>query len=387
MFSSRTDWQRTPNYLAMLLEERRSVGLSVIDLTISNPTKCGISYADDRILRALTDETTLIYDPSPFGSVAARKAIAGYYAVNGISVDPAHIVLTAGTSEAYGMLFMLLCDPHDTILVPTPSYPLFEYLARLHNITPESYRLLYDGEWHLDMQSVREAMRDSVRAIVIVSPHNPTGMVVREAEMEELCRIAQHHSVPLIVDEVFLDYQWRRTQEIDTCDGILKFSLNGISKTLGLPQLKLGWIVVTGEAGSRNEALERLEIVSDTFLSVNTPVQHALPRLFELGSFTREDIQKRIEVNLRQLQSLAARSSLCSVLNSDGGWSAVLRVPRTKTDEEWAIVLLKEYGILVHPGYFFDFSEPGYLVVSLLPEPDLFQHACVNIMRGIAEHV
>jgi hypothetical protein len=385
LFSSRTDWHRHPNTLAQLLEARLRRGEPIIDLTVSNPTEAGFDYPARDILEALSQPASLQYTPHPFGLLAAREAVAAYYASRTISCTASQIVLTASTSEAYAWLFMLLCEAGELVVVPSPSYPLFEYLARMHHVQVRSYRLLYDGEWHIDVDSLRRAVSPSTKAIVVVSPHNPTGMFLKREELAELTAIAARHGLALIVDEVFSEYAFaadeRRMTGAVQEHHVLTFTLNGISKLCGMPQLKLGWIVVGGPEPQQQEALRRLEIIADTFLSVNTPVQVALPQLMKAGERVRGQIHERVRMNYQLLTKAVPAGSPVSVLRTEGGWYAVLRMPRTRSDEEWAIRLLDGSGVYVFPGYFFDFAESGFLVVSLLTNPDVLQKGIEEVIQ------
>lgn len=376
MFSSRTAWHHEPNPLTQRLVEFRNAGRPVIDLTLSNPTVAGLAYPAEELIAALSLPHALSYEPDPRGLLSAREAVAEYYARKNVVVHPSDIVLTASTSEAYSYLLMMLCDPGDDILVPSPSYPLFEYLAALHHAQLRSYLLRYDGEWHTDIESVKNALAPSTKAIVIVTPHNPTGMFLKEDDLRAINALAARRGIPLIVDEVFSDYGFgedrRRAPTSASNDGVLTFTLNGISKSCGLPQMKLGWIVVSGPEPEKGEALRRLEIIADTFLSVNTPVQHAAPELFRLGETIRWRIRERIAAHRSVLHNAIVTPSPLTLLSCEGGWSAILRVPATKSDEEWALQLLDDAGVYVHPGFFFEFRENGYLVLSLLPTPENF---------------
>ena len=388
MFSARTSWHRQPNRLTQLLEERRRSGKPISDLTISNPTESGIVYPEKKILSALSDTRTLQYQPDPRGLLLAREAVAGYYARKNIHVEPARIFLMSSTSEAYSFIFKLTCNPGDSVLVPCPSYPLFDYIPQLSDVLLQHYSLRYDGEWHIDLDSIRNAITSTTRAIILIHPHNPTGMFLKRAEYEAIKEIALRHGISLIVDEVFLDYAFgedpRRVLSTAGEQDVLTFTLNGLSKTCGLPQMKLAWMVVTGPPTQVREAMEILEILSDTFLSVNTPVQVALPELLKAGDGIGSQISRRTKTNFATLQK-AAHNSPCSVLASEGGWYAILRVPRTKTDEEWSLRLLDDKGIYVHPGYFFDFEDEGYLVVSLLTEEKSFEAATGEMLRYISQ--
>ena len=388
MFSSRTDWNTTPNRLSSLAAEKRLRGESIIDLTESNPTQCEFSYPSKEILSALTEPSIVSYQPEPRGLLSARKAIAEYYAVHGIAITPEQIILTSSTSEAYSFLFKLLCNVGDEIVVPQPSYPLFEYLCQLNDITLRQYRLAYDGEWHIDFASLQAQFSDRTRAIVLVHPNNPTGSYLKKNEFDQICSLASEHHSSLIADEVFGPYDMSPDVH---CANILTsqsfvplFSLNGISKLLGLPQLKLSWIVVDGNLQQRDEALNRLDIIADTFLSVNTPVQVALPKLLRCSSDIGNQIRLRIQTNYRLLQKVFADSST-SVLRVEGGWYSILQLPQKYSDDYWAEEILTHQNILIQPGHFFDMEQKSCIVISLLSVSDLFDDALLRLQRFIEE--
>ena len=398
MFSSRTNWQHQPNLLSQALEQRRSKGQVVNDLTASNPTECGISYPEGKILAALSDPVALHYRPDPKGLPDARGAVCKYYRERNISIDPADVVLTAGTSEAYAMILKLLCNAGDAVLVPKPSYPLFEFLAEINDVKLQHYRLAYDHGWQMDIDSFKEQVSNTTRALMIVNPHNPTGMFFKGPDLKAIEEIAVERRLAVIADEVFSEYGFSGDAAAAraTVDrsAVLTFTLNGISKLLGLPQMKLGWIVASGPQEERREALERLETISDTFLSVNTPIQVALPKLFEICEPVRTQIVGRVRSNYTFLQqrfhpaaahlSEAGRQGgSASLLVSEGGWYAIIRVPRIRTDEEWALQVLEQKGVYVHPGYFFDFEDEGFLVISLLPEPGLFHEGIEKLIAVV----
>lgn len=386
MFSKRLPWEQRENPLARLKAERREAGVGLIDLTESNPTRVGLSYPTREILAALAVPDAARYEPAARGLAVAREAVAADYARRGARVSPDAIILTASSSESYGMLFKLLCDPGDAVLVPEPSYPLFEYLTRLDGVEPSRYRLDLDSAWQIDFASLTAAAEAGrPRAVVVVSPNNPTGSVLAADDLVRLAAFCAEHECGIIADEVFADYGGERspgrvdavaTRELD----VLTFSLGGLSKSCGLPQLKLGWIAVGGRKPLARTTLARLELIADTYLSVATPVQLALPRLLELGAGIRREIRDRIAVNRIALARAAGRPSPCTPLPSDGGWSAILRVPAIRSDEDWALTLLREDGVLVHPGYFFDMPPGAYLILSLLPEPSRFGEGMSRIL-------
>jgi alanine-synthesizing transaminase len=386
VFSSRTRWSLDPNALAALLAERRLRGGEVVDLTDTNPTRLGLAPPSELLL-SLADPAGVAYDPSPAGLMTAREAVASDYFRRGLSVPSDHIVLTSSSSEAYAFLFKLLCDPGDCVLVPAPSYPLFDYLAALESVELHPYPLRYDGEWHIDVGAL-DPLPPRARAIVVVNPNNPTGSFLKLEEAIALRRLAGQKGLALLSDEVFADYAFRddagRVASLAQEKECLCFSLGGLSKSCGLPQLKLGWIAVSGPEALSRGALSRLEVIADTYLSVGTPVQRALPRILSQLPELRSPIQKRVSSNLAHLEDAFARGAAASLLRPEGGWSAVLRVPATRSEEDWTLQLLSHDGVLVHPGYFFDFPEEAYLVLSLLPLPEDFQRGVGRIRSRVS---
>jgi len=379
MFSSRLPADLAPTPLARAMETARQRG-DVIDLTESNPTRAGFAYPD---LHAVFDRLDLVaYDPDPRGLAAAREAIAADYARRRVAVAADRILLTASSSESYAHLFKVLCDPGDGVLVPVPSYPLFDHLAGLEGIRLVPYRLEYHDRWHLDVDDLARCLDDRIRAVLVVSPNNPTGSVLRRDDLDRLARLCADRQLALIGDEVFADYPVVDAASPAAVSVIeqhtaLAISLGGLSKSAGLPQLKLGWMAVGGPDDVVRAALERLELVADTYLSVASPVQRATPELLQLAPRIREQISARLTANLSTLRQVAASYPACEVLPVEGGWSAVLRVPATRTDEHWALALAEQARVIVYPGFFFDFERDGYLVVSLLVTP-------VDFARGIA---
>lgn len=373
MFSSRLNWTPHPNRLSQLLSEKQAAQTPVLDLTESNPTRAGLAYPQTEILAALSDPQALRYQPSPRGLATARDAVAAYYRGCGAAISPGNILLTASTSEAYAYLFKLLANPGDEILSPQPSYPLFEFLAGLESVHIRPYPLRYDGVWHIDFDALERALTSRTRGIVVVNPNNPTGSFVKRVELDRLDALAGGRGLAILSDEVFRDYTFSEDSErVSTLAGerrALTFSMSGLSKIAGLPQMKLGWIVVSGS--NREAALDALDLIADTYLSVSTPVQVALPRLLPLAGQIREQIRSRTRSNLDLLRAAMAGSA-ATILRAEGGWYAVVQVPRTRTEEEWAITLLKECNVLVQPGYFFDFESEAYLVLSLLPPQAVF---------------
>jgi alanine-synthesizing transaminase len=374
MFSRRTSWDLTPNRLAALLADQRRAGRELLDLTETNPTRAGFAPPAG-LLDPLAGAAALRYDPQPAGLPTAREAVAADYARRGVGVDPASVVLTASSSEAYALLFKLLADPGDQVLVPRPSYPLFEYLAHLESVEAVPYALSYDGEWHLPAGAVESALTPRARAVVVVSPNNPTGSFLKRDEAAALAELCARRGLALVADEVFADYAFaddpRRAPSLAADGPALAFALGGLSKSCGLPQLKLGWIAASGPPPLRDAALARLEVVADTYLSVGTPVQVAAPVLLGRRAELQAPIAERVRSNLDALRSALGGSS-ATVLQTEGGWSAVLQVPATRSEEDWATALLQEDGVIVHPGFFFDFPREAYLVLSLLTPPSAF---------------
>lgn len=388
MFSSRLPRRLEANRLTRAIRRACIEGRPFIDLTTSNPTSVGLPYPE-HMLAALAGPAANIYEPDPRGLESARAAVAADYGRRGISVASSRIVLTASTSEAYSFLFKLLCAPTgDAVLVPAPSYPLFEHLAGLDGVEPRPYRLEYHGGWTLDESAVDEAWTENVRAVLAVSPNNPTGSVLARPELEWLTERCAERDAALIVDEVFADYRFADTvagsaREGATTTRSLMFRLGGLSKSAGLPQVKLGWIAADGPQALVDAALERLEVICDTYLSVSTPVQVAAPELFALGAEVRHLIRARVRGNYEALTTLAACDPAVEVLRADGGWSAVVRVPSTRSEEDLAVDLLEHAGVVVHPGFFFDFAHEAFLVLSLLPEPDTFAAGVRRILERV----
>ena len=380
MFSRRTAWSIAPNRIAAALEERRRSGSPVLDLTETNPTRVGLPMPEAEIRAALADARMLRYEPTPFGDAAARRAVSAYH---GGAVPPEHVVLTASTSEAYAHLFKLLADPGDEVLVPRPSYPLFEFLARLESVRAVEYPLVYDGTWRIDFEALEASLTPRARAIVVVNPNNPTGSFLKRDELARLIQLAARRGVAIVSDEVFSDYAFApdpaRATTLATVAEALTFCLSGLSKIAGLPQMKLGWIVTAGPEELRARAFTRLELIADTYLSVAAPVQHAAARLMEAGAQVRDRIAVRVRENLAWLRGAAAGSAL-SVLEVEGGWYATLRVPATRSEEEWTLDLLERDGVLVQPGFFYDFETEAFLVLSLLTPPDVFREGVGKVL-------
>jgi alanine-synthesizing transaminase len=383
MFSSRLDWDLRPNRISILLAERRRSGAPVLDLTESNPTRAGLDYPAGEILGALSDPRALVYEPVPAGLDEARAAVASYYG----DVSPERILLTASTSEAYGYLFKLLAGPGDEVLAPRPSYPLFEYLARLESVRVVQYPLAYHAGWRIDFDALESALTPRARAVVVVNPNNPTGSFLKRDELPRLTALARTRGLAILSDEVFADYAFApdaaRVRTLASVEDALTFCLSGLSKTAGLPQMKLGWIVTAGPEELRKRAFERLELIADTYLSVCAPVQHAAARWMEAGAEVRDQVALRVRQNLDWLRG-AVRGSAVDVLDVEGGWYATVRIPRTRSEEEWALELLGRDGVLVQPGFFYDFEAEAFLVLSLLTPPGVFREGVVRLLARAA---
>jgi alanine-synthesizing transaminase len=385
MLSRRLPPHADTNALSRAIAERRAAGRSIVDLTESNPTRAGFRYPPD-LLRPLASEASLHYEPHPFGLSSAREAVARDHSRRGAAIDPEHVVLTASTSEAYTWLFKLLCDPGDAVLVPRPSYPLFEHLTSLEGVRAAPFGLEYHGRWEIDFATLEDAP-SGTRALVIVSPNNPTGSYVNAREVERLFAVCRERDWVLIADEVFADYPLEidaPLTDLASRADVLTFSLGGLSKNVGLPQLKLAWLVAGGPPRACARALTGLELIADSFLSVSTPVQIAAPSLLECGAAVRTQIHQRVRDNLAMLRDLARSFPACEVLKVEGGWSAVIRVPATRTEDQLILGLLNAEGIVVHPGYFFDFTREAFLVTSLLPQTETLREGALRLLRYVA---
>lgn len=390
MFSRRTNWDLAPNRLTLAHQDAVCSGRKILDLTVSNPTRVGIKYDESTILDALGNLKALDYDPQPKGMRCAREAVAEYYSLGSDSFvrpDPENIILTTSTSEGYSFTFRLLSNPGDEILVPTPSYPLFDFLADLQDVKLVPYSLIYDHGWQVDFHSLERAITERSRAIVVVHPNNPTGSYVSAQEREQLNAICAQHNLALIVDEVFLDYALDAKLQPSFAGNrdVLTFTLSGISKISALPQMKLAWIAVNGPPTDVSAALPRLEVIADTYLSMNAPVQLAAPVLLEQRRVIQPQVMNRIRANLAELDRQLAQQKSCSRLETQGGWYAILRIPVTRTDEEFAIELLRQASVFVHPGHFYDFSDDGYLVVSLIAAEHEFSTACSALLEFVEQ--
>jgi alanine-synthesizing transaminase len=385
-YSSRLRWDLAPNRLTRLLDERRSAGAAILDLTESNPTAAGFAYPSDQILAALADPRALRYQPAAAGIASARAAVSqDYYSGR---VHPGRILLTASTSEAYAFVFKLLADPGDEVLVPRPSYPLFDFLAALDAARVVQYPLVYSATWTIDFDALARSITPRTRAIVLVNPNNPTGSFLKQSEFGPLIALCREHDLALISDEVFSDYALHpdHPQLVHSLTGVtevLTFCLSGLSKIAGLPQLKLGWIVTGGPAPEREQAFQRLELIADTYLSVGTPVQLAAPALLGLRTQLQNQILARVRANRAFLASQIGPASPWRLLETEGGWYAILEAPRIQSEEEWVLSLLASDGLLVQPGFFFDFEKEAFLVLSLLTPEEVFRAGVRHILaRG-----
>ena len=360
-------------------------GRQLCDLTLSNPTVCGFDYGGPAALAPLADPCSLVYAPDARGLLRARQAVADYYADHGASVDPDQIVLTTSTSEGYSFLFRLLCDPGDEVLAAQPSYPLFDFLADLDDVRLAPYPLFYDHGWHIDFAALEQAITGRTRAILLVHPNNPTGHFTAAEERRQMEEICIRHGLVMVVDEVFLDYGifGGEGSFVGGEHPMLTFTLNGLSKIAGLPQMKAAWIVAQGpEKAVLAEALARLEVIADTFLSMNSPVMNALPHWLESRGSIQRQILERIGVNYRRAVEICAESGMMDVLRMEAGWSLILKVPVRGRDEELALQLVQEQGVVVHPGSFYGMESGGRLVVSLIVPEEQFARG----LRQLAGH-
>ena len=382
MFSNRTAWKLTPNRFTLAHEELVRQGREILDLTVSNPTRASFSYDETAILDALRNPTSLDYDPQPKGLGSARKAVANCYDAG---IDSDSLVLTSSTSEGYSYVFRLLCNSEDEVLVPKPSYPLFDFLADLQDVKLVPYPLIYDHGWQIDFPTLEQALTPKSRAIVLVHPNNPTGSFISAEERARLNQLCRERNLSLIVDEVFLDYAHDGCQHetFASNDQALTFTLSGLSKISGLPQLKLAWIAVSGPQKEATEAMQRLEILADTYLSVSAPVQLAAKTMLDQRLKLRPQLIHRIQTNLSELDLQLAKQKSCTRLTLQGGWYAVLRVPVTRSDEDLAIELLTQKSVLVHPGHFYDFPTDGFLVLSLITPEATFHEGISRLLMAI----
>jgi aspartate/methionine/tyrosine aminotransferase len=374
MFSDRTDWNLAQNRLSRALAELRASGSPILDLTRSNPTECGFTYDEKGIGSAFAHPEILQYQPNPRGLMIAREAVGAYYEQQQIRVAPDYLILTSGTSEAYSFVFRLLCNPGDEVLIPAPGYPLFDFLADLCDVKLVRYPLLYDHGWQIDFSALSTAVSARTKALIVVHPNNPTGHYTSAADQSQLADFCGQRGIALIADEVFLDFSLKESHAVSLAarNKPLTFVLSGLSKICGLPQMKLAWIAVSGPAQEKTEALARLEVIADAYLSVGTPVQLAAPALLAPRAAFQAQVMARVRANLRELDAQLSAQAECNRFPYEGGWSAVLRIPATQSDEDLAIALLAKEGVYVHPGHFYDFAQPGHAIVSLIVPEDEF---------------
>ncbi len=385
MFSQRTNWKLTPNRHAQTLEQLRAAGTPILDLTASNPTNCGFRYDAASILEAFRKPEALNYDPQPRGLLSARKEVSRYYLQDhGAVVNPESIILTTSTSEAYSYVFRLLCNAYDEILVPKPSYPLFEFLADLQDVTLVPYALEYAHGWFVDFHSVMHALTPRTRAILLVHPNNPTGSYLQAEEVNRLNKLCGERNLSLIVDEVFLDYPFADAPRatLATNKESLTFTLSGLSKIAALPQMKVAWVIATGPESLVHPALERLDVIADTYLSLNAPIQWAFRTLLEQRRSLQPQILQRVRENRAHFQALVSQHASWELLDADGGWYAVLRLPAGLSDEDFAVELLRTRHVLVHPGHFYDFGARNFLVISLLTASDVFAEGISRLFQS-----
>jgi len=385
MFSSRFHWDFHQNRLTQLLTEKRRAGAPILDLTESNPTHAALLYPPD-MMRAFDNARAFDYSPAPAGTPGGRLAVAAYYAARRGHVPAERILLTASTSEAYAYLFKLLANPGDNMLVPRPSYPLFDYLATMESVEVRQYPLVYDGAWSIDLDGLAAAVTERTRAIAVVHPNNPTGSYVKRTELDALVRLCSERELALISDEVFSDYDFapdpHRAGTLATVTDCLAFAMSGLSKIAGLPQMKLGWIAVSGPEVLRVEAFEKLEWIADTYLSVSTPVQWAAESLLQAGEQVQMQIRERCATHLSLAREALAGSS-GNILAVEGGWYITVQVPRVRSEEEWTLELLERENVLVQPGFFYDFDSEAYLVLSLLTAPEPFREGIARLRRQL----
>jgi alanine-synthesizing transaminase len=401
MFAERTNWNLAPNRLSEALAQHLAAGKRLYDLSASNPTEVGFSQDREAILHALCDASALTYVPDPKGLLRARQGVAEYYAERGDEVAVENIILTASTSEAYSFVFRTLCDPGDELLVPAPSYPLFGFLADIHDVRLAHYPLIYDHGWQIDFPALEKAITARTRGIIVVNPNNPTGHFVKPEELTALNETCVSRNMALIADEVFLDFahadsngrrdpgrmiarpragNGQKPTSLAVNGGALTFTMSGLSKISGLPQMKAAWLVASGPDPLKMQALERIEVIADTYLSMNAPIQMALPSFLEQRHGFQKQVLTRVRRNVGELDRQLMMRKTCSRLEIEGGWYAVVRVPATRSDDDLAVDLLTKKGIYVHPGHFYDFATDGYLIVSLIMPEREFAEGCRQML-------
>ncbi len=379
MFSNRTNWNLSSNRLTKLIEERRQQGHVILDLTESNPTKVGFDFYDIGLLNPLKNKSNLIYEPDPKGLLNARIAVSGYYKQKGIYVNPENVVMTSSSSDAYSYILKLIAKFNEEVLVPVPSYPLLSIISQLNDVVLKHYRLVYDGEWHFDFDSITSAITTNTRAIIVIHPNNPTGSYVKLNEYKILVEIAAKYNLAIISDEVFLDYaitdNEHRLESFADKSDVLTFTISGISKMLGLPQMKIGWLIVNGPQKHCVDALSRLEMIADTYLSVSTPAQNSLPYWLNQFYHINSKILNRVKQNYFLLQGASKNNVASSVLYVEGGWNGIIKLPKIRPDDEWVESFLLNSNVLFQPGYFYDFEEDANIIMSLIQQPEVLETA------------
>lgn len=385
MFAHRTNWNFETNRLSQALARHRTAGKALLDLTASNPTECGFAYAAAAILEALANPAALRYSPDARGLQIAREAVAGYYAARRVVVPWDDIILTTSTSEAYSFAFRLLSNPGDEVLIPEPSYPLFAFLADIQDVKLVHYPLVYDYGWQINFHALEGAITERTRAVVVVHPNNPTGNYVKAREAEALNRLCVARNLAIIADEVFLDFALRDEPRFSFAGNAeaLTFTTSGLSKISGLPQMKAAWLITSGPQRIKSQALARLEVIADTYLSMNAPVQAAMPAFLEQRQAFQKQLLARAMKNLVELDRQIALQKVCSRLMVEGGWYGVLQIPATRPDEELAVRLLERQGVYVHPGHFYDFPTDGYLVLSLITKEEEFREGVASMLATL----
>jgi alanine-synthesizing transaminase len=384
MFAERTNWNLAGNRLSEALARHRAGGKRLFHLTASNPTECGFAYDSEMILAALQNPAALRYEPNPKGLESTRLAVEQYYFARGATISTGDIVLTTSTSEAYSFVFRLLCNPGDELLIPAPSYPLFGFLADIQDVKLVRYPLVYDHGWQIDFHSLQQAITARTRGVIVVNPNNPTGHFVKEKELAKLNELCAARGMALIADEVFLDFGLSDTLPVTFAGnvGALTFAMSGLSKIAGLPQMKMAWVVASGPEELKRQAVERLEVIADTYLSPNAPVQLATPVFLGQRHGFQKQVMERVRKNLAELDRQLSKQKACERFEVEGGWYAVLRVPATGSDEELAIELLTKGDVHVHPGHFFDFAAEGHLVVSLIAKVEEFAEGMRRLLSA-----
>jgi alanine-synthesizing transaminase len=374
MFAKRTNWNLETNRLSAALSAHRAAGKPLIDLTLSNPTECGFLYDREAILSALRNPAALKYEPNPRGLDVARGAVAQYYAERAAIASNDDIFLTTSTSEAYSYVFRTICDPGDELLIPAPSYPLFEFLAEIQDVRLVRYQLIHDHGWQIDFHALEQAITPRTRGVIVVHPNNPTGHFTKPAEIRKLNELCAAREIALIADEVFLDFELKQTPVTTFAANseALTFTMSGLSKICGLPQMKAAWLVVSGPEALKVDALARLEVIADTYLSMGAPIQWAMPALLGQRRAFQKQVIDRVSENLSELDRQLARQKSCGRLEVEGGWNAVIRVPATRSNEDLALELLATQSVYIHPGHFYDFPAEGIVVVSLITPENEF---------------